>query len=261
MRRRASFVFEAGFWVPWLSAVVAFVALAVWADHRYALPLDRRFTFGVQELYRYAWATRFFETVNALSGQGVITVVIAGAFLLALLRGRRYEALVIAGAGAVRFVQLVVRALVHRPDAEYNALRATYDGLQRPAFYPNPHGFPSGHVFGATLVYGLVFAYAPRLVRSGPLVWAIRAFCVFEIALIGPARMYVGAHWFSDVVGAALLAAIYLVLVWKIDAVLAHRQGLRHERDLAADAGLASSAAEPVVVDAMGPERASARRT
>jgi membrane-associated phospholipid phosphatase len=231
---------EVAFWSLWLSAVATFVALAVWADHRYALPLDRRVTFGVQELYRYGWADRFFQTVNDLGGEGAIILALFAAFAFALLRGLRYEALTIAGTGAVRYVQLGVRALVHRPDAYFNAMRANFDGLQRPMFYPNPNAFPSGHVFGVALVYGLIFAYVPRAIRFNPLAWLVRAFCLFEIALIGPARMYVGAHWFSDVVGAALLAGIYLALAWKIDGLVTHRQAVAREGDLASDAGLST---------------------
>lgn len=199
MSRISSKRAEVAFWSLWLSAVATFVALAVWADHRYALPLDRRVTFGVQELYRYGWADRFFQTVNDLGGEGAIILALFAAFAFALLRGLRYEALTIAGTGAVRYVQLGVRALVHRPDAYFNAMRANFDGLQRPMFYPNPNAFPSGHVFGVALVYGLIFAYVPRAIRLKPLAWLVRAFCFFEIALIGPARMYAGAHWFSDV--------------------------------------------------------------
>ena len=61
---------------------------------------------------------------------------------------------------------------------------------------------------------------------------------MFEIALIGPARMYVGAHWFSDVIGALLLAGIYLALAWKLDGIVGHIRALDDERHLAADAGL-----------------------
>jgi membrane-associated phospholipid phosphatase len=232
---------EIAFWSLWLAAICAFVALAAWVDRRYTLPLDRRVTFGVQELYRYAWADRLFESVNTLAGEGTITLVLFLAFMFTLLRGLRYEALMVAGTGAVRFVQLGVRSLVHRPDAEFLALRANFDGLHQPEFYPNASGFPSGHVFGATIVYGLIFAYAPRALAFKPFAWLLRAFCVFEIALIGPARMYVGAHWFSDVVGAALLAAIYLALAWKLDGMISHIRALAAERDLAADAGLSSA--------------------
>jgi membrane-associated phospholipid phosphatase len=84
----------------------------------------------------------------------------------------------------------------------------------------------------------LIFAYVPRAVAFKPLTWLVRAFCVFEMALIGPARMYTAAHWFSDVIGAALLAGIYLALAWKIDGAIKHLRAVAVERDLAADAGL-----------------------
>ncbi len=229
---------EIAFWLLWLTAVGSFVALAAWADHRYTLPLDRRLTFGVQELYRYSWATPVFDEINSLGSEGTITLVLLASFALLLLRGLRYEALMIAGTGAIRFVQLGVRSVVHRPDGEYLALRSTFDGLERPAFYPDASGFPSGHVFGATIVYGLVFAYAPRAIAFKPLAILVRAFCVFEMALIGPARMYEGAHWFSDVIGAALLAGIYLALAWKLDGMISHIRETADERVLAADAGL-----------------------
>jgi undecaprenyl-diphosphatase len=231
---------DIAFWSLWWSAVAAFVALAAWAGHRYTLPLDTRVTFGVQDFYRYGGAGPLFQTVNDLGSEGTITLVLVAAFAVALLRGLRYEALIIAGAGAIRYVQLGVRALVHRPDELYNAMRANADGLAAPGIYPDTNGFPSGHVLGATIVYGLIFAYAPRAIALKPLAWLLRAFCVFEITLIGPARMYNGAHWFSDVTGAALLAGIYLALAWKIDGAITHIRTIAAERDLAADAGLSA---------------------
>ena len=53
--------------------------------------------------------------------------------------------------------------------------------------------------------------------------------------------MYTGAHWFSDVVGAALLAAIYLMLAWRVDRVIMHVRQISSERALATDAGLRGS--------------------
>lgn len=231
---------EIAFWSLWLMAIAMFVALAVWADHRYTLPLDKRVTFGVQELYRYGWADRLFQTVNDLGSEGTVTLVLFAVFAIALLRGLRYEALMIAGTGAIRYIQLGVRDLVHRPDELYNSMRANFDGLAAPRIYPETNGFPSGHVFGATIVYGLIFAYVARTIAFKPLAWLVRAFCVFEIAMIGPARMYTGAHWFSDAVGAALLAGIYLALAWKVDGAITHIRTVAAERDLAADAGLSA---------------------
>src|SRR6185295_12133173 len=63
-RRIWSYRVEILFWALWLAAVAAFIGLAAWADHRYTLPLDRRVTFGVQELYRVDGASRFFYEIN-----------------------------------------------------------------------------------------------------------------------------------------------------------------------------------------------------
>ena len=228
------------FWSLWCGAVASFVALAAWTTQRYTLPLDRRVTFGVQELYRYSWANPLFDTVNRFGSERTITLLLVATFGALALRGLRYEALMVAGAGAVRVVQLGVRAAIERPGGEFTALRAADGGLARPAFYPDPFGFPSGHVFGATIVYGLIFAYAPRAITYRPLAILIRACCVFEIALIGPSRMYAGAHWFSDVIGAALLAGVYLALAWKLDGAIAHIRATADERRLAVDAGLSA---------------------
>lgn len=244
-RRIWSYHADIAFWSLWCGVVASFVALAAWASQRYTLPLDRRVTFGVQELYRYGWANPLFDTVNRLGSEGTITLVFVATFGVLVLRGLRYEALMVAGAGAVRFVQLGVRSAVERPGAEFNALRAADGGLARPTFYPDPFGFPSGHVFGATIVYGLIFAYAPRAITYKPLALLVRAFCVFEIALIGPARMYAGAHWFSDVIGAALLAGIYLALAWKLDGAISHIRATADERRLAVDAGLSTRTPAP----------------
>lgn len=232
---------DIAFWSLWCGSVAAFVALAAWAAHRYTLPLDRRVTFGVQELYRYGWANPFFDAVSRLGSEGTVTLALFAAFAVLAVRGLRFEALMVAGAGAMRFVQLGVRSAVERPGGEFSALRAAGGGLQQPALYPDPFGFPSGHVFGATIVYGLIFAYAPRAITFKPLAVLLRAFCVFEIALIGPARMYAGAHWFSDVIGAALLAGIYLALAWKLDGVVSHIRTADEERTLATDAGLTTA--------------------
>jgi membrane-associated phospholipid phosphatase len=100
-------------------------------------------------------------------------------------------------------------------------------------------------VFGETIVYGLVFAYAGRALKFRPLVWLVRAACVFEIAMGGPARMYTGAHWFSDVVGAMLLAGIYLLLAWRVDRAIVHVRQVQGERALAAKAGLRNDVTPP----------------
>ena len=73
------------------------------------------------------------------------------------------------------------------------------------------YSFPSGHTAGAVLFYGVLAAflvsrfYLPRQ-RISCIVGAVLA-----IALVAFSRMYLGAHYLSDVVAAACSSVVWLV--------------------------------------------------
>ncbi len=75
-------------------------------------------------------------------------------------------------------------------------------------------GFPSGHVYGDVLTYGTIAVLAP--VALGTWSAAVRVPAVTIVALAGWARVYVGAHWPSDVVGGYLWGAAALGVVLAI---------------------------------------------
>jgi len=66
------------------------------------------------------------------------------------------------------------------------------------------HSFPSGHVDASVGFFG-VLALARRRVGIA---------CLPIPALIGFSRMYLGAHWLSDVVCAAVLGILAALIVW-----------------------------------------------
>jgi membrane-associated phospholipid phosphatase len=231
--RRAAFAF----WAAWFTALGGFLALAVWSDHRYFLPGDLSMTLRVQELDRFNWAEPLFGAVNRFGGYDFIAAVLISSFLVLLVRGLRFEALIMAGAGALHYVQLGVRQVVERPFPADSPPWYVYSDWHLRQ-WPGPNGFPSGHVFGEVVVYGLIFAYAGRVLRFWPLAWLVRLVCLALIALGGPARMYTGAHWPSDVYGSMLLGGLYLALAWRIDQGILHIRTVSAERVLATDAGL-----------------------
>ena len=74
------------------------------------------------------------------------------------------------------------------------------------------YGFPSGHVFGVTVfvviaVYLLWLFELPRATQR-----LARAVGILFIIVVGYSRLYVNAHWLSDVVG-GLLAGLALATV------------------------------------------------
>jgi undecaprenyl-diphosphatase len=87
--------------------------------------------------------------------------------------------------------------------------------LENPLVTLSSFGFPSGHTMGATLFYGLL---ALLIAHSSRWAWSHRifAFCgaALLIALVGASRIYLGAHYLTDVLGAIALGLAWLAFCW-----------------------------------------------
>jgi undecaprenyl-diphosphatase len=74
------------------------------------------------------------------------------------------------------------------------------------------YSFPSGHTVAATVFYGALTAYLLGRVASTGARIAILATATALVALVGLSRIYLGAHYLSDVVGAMLEGLAWLSL-------------------------------------------------
>jgi membrane-associated PAP2 superfamily phosphatase len=72
-----------------------------------------------------------------------------------------------------------------------------------PRFSTKYHSFPSGHVGASTAFFGVLFIARRRVGLA----------CLSIPMLIGFSRMYIGAHYLSDVVCAAVLGFLCALLV------------------------------------------------
>ena len=86
--------------------------------------------------------------------------------------------------------------------------------LENPLTTLASYGFPSGHAMGATIFYGflaLLFAQRIQTWRLRVLVFCLAAMWV---ALIGLSRIYLGAHYLTDVLGAIAAGCVWLSISW-----------------------------------------------
>jgi undecaprenyl-diphosphatase len=90
---------------------------------------------------------------------------------------------------------------------------------QRPIF-ENPlvdlpsFAFPSGHTMGATLFYIFLAAIAAHSIRGKRM--RVLAVCcaIGMVVMIGATRIYLGAHFFTDVLGAIVAGLAWLAFCW-----------------------------------------------
>lgn len=150
---------------------------------------------------RTAWLTRAFLLVtNALSP--MVLVAVAGMATLALFRGRVLLNLIALGGACA--LNVVLKAAFCRPRPEAFMLVAE-----------SGYSFPSGHAMVCTTVAALAWlALRPRLGARGRVILA--AACTASVALVCASRVYLGAHYPSDVVAGVLVALAWVALAHRL---------------------------------------------
>ncbi len=76
------------------------------------------------------------------------------------------------------------------------------------------YSFPSGHAYASLVVFGFL-AYLCLHYFAAPWGWLAASLLMALVVLVGVSRVYLGAHFPSDVLGGWVLGAVALALVIK----------------------------------------------
>lgn len=140
---------------------------------------------------------------------GLPAVVVTASFVIAVgayLRQAKNLALAFS---------LVVVALAGNGILKLIFQRPRPDTLYVQSMAIKSHSFPSGHAFGAMVFYGLI-AYLCYHHLSQPFNVITAALLSLLIITIGISRVYLGAHFPSDVAAGWLLGGLALIAIIKI---------------------------------------------
>jgi len=110
----------------------------------------------------------------------------------------------------------------------FHRARPSFDN---PLFALSSYSFPSGHAAGATLFYGVLAAMLVSKIDA----WRLRVIIVLTalalILLVGLSRIYLGAHYLSDVLGGFAEAMAWLTLcLLGIHTYWQHRAVVQHQK-------------------------------
>jgi len=205
-----------------VTAAAAAILAAIVVLNPY-LPLDATVQRDIQAT-DLGPLTLAFPFLTWLGGPGGL-IMQAVVILLVLLLNRQAWRLLLAGlAGGLWYLAVV--NLVNRP-------RPLASQILRVTEHPGSTSFPSGHLIFITISAALLMLclghrYLPRWAK--PVGWAVVAGIVVATGLD---RIYVGAHWPSDVLAGFLIATAWLALVvsvrWISDQSIARKPKVANE--------------------------------
>jgi undecaprenyl-diphosphatase len=194
---------------------ILFVILAVLARFIPYFTLDLAITRLIQEI-NLGW---FYNLMTFISwfgyGPQVIGVILVIGVIVFLL-GLRWEAIMIEVVGfTATLMSVIIKLLVHR-------VRPTTD-LVHVFKHVGEFSFPSGHVILYTALFGFLIFVTYALMKKSLLRDAMLVIYSLFILLIAPSRIYLGAHWASDVIGAYMFGSLWLLFMIKL-----YRMGKKH---------------------------------
>jgi undecaprenyl-diphosphatase len=186
-----------------------FLGLSLLAHDPRLAEEDRHVTLWLQA-FRTPALDRVAVAVTHLGDFGWLAAVTAGMAALLLCAGRRWAALLGVGTLLVFPLNSMLKEWVDRPRPGADVVEVLLPALGL--------SFPSGHAMSAAVVYGFLGLMAWLHLARPVARWLGLLASAFLAALVGLSRVYLGVHWFSDVLGgwtAGLLLLLLLAMLYR----------------------------------------------
>ncbi len=176
------------------------VILSLIAQRTQFFPGDMTITTRLQK-QRQPWVRRFFFAVSEIGFPNISIPLVVGVSGIFWALRFRLEAIFLLLTSSSTVLNALVKRLIKRPRPT-KKLVTVVRTINEPSF-------PSGHVMHYINFYGLLIYLLATNWRSGRLRNVLITICTLLIVCIGPSRVYLGAHWPSDVMAGYLYGGLW----------------------------------------------------
>ena len=179
------------------------ISLSYLANEFTVLPFDLKSYYELQEEANPLFNI-LMQGVSYLGETAIAMALVVITAVMFALRRQRLEAIFLLATTSSVLLTLALKEVIHRARPFPVAENAT--GLIQRI---NQYSYPSGHVLFFVVFFGF-FAYLAWMHFTGRARMIVITICAALIVLIGPSRIFLGAHWASDVAGSYIIGTIWL---------------------------------------------------
>jgi undecaprenyl-diphosphatase len=193
-------------YVYWL--LLPFLFLAVLAHSIPYFPFDIVTTRIIQNIHLSVFDLLMKAVSSVGNGRAMPFASVAIVSLLVVFRLKLEAVYLLLSSLSAFLVGDLVKILVARPRPDGEAI-FIYKQLA-------DNGFPSSHTITYTVLFGFLYFICYQKLKPSFAKQIILFSTAFLIATVGISRIYLGAHWASDVLGGYLLGILWLLITINI---------------------------------------------
>ena len=132
---------------------------------------------------------------------GAIFLIVVTIVLFILIKNKKIRLSIFSNLAIITILNQILKRILQRPrPTEYRIIEET------------GYSFPSGHSMISMAFYGYLIYLIYKYVKNKYIKWISIILLSILICAIGISRIYLGAHYTSDVLGGFLISISYLVI-------------------------------------------------